>query len=397
MSAVPAEISNITARRKLLGDDIKKINNLKNTLEGLRNNRTELLGSMPEYLTHVLSDLNAEKQKLIEEEKKARSKHEDLSREIPEKRNKIQNEIDSLTHLQEKVNSLKLKIQSLDAQLTASTNQKRTLEEIIRKDVVLPVDTEIDIQKVKDAIQNIGQVIRNLEQELGEKSIGLNIYNTRLREIKEELKYHQLSKLKLDLTTFKSSKDWCEVEGRIAKFTNLLGSIKNIEDAVAKNYQKMLDESLSDVEQSAQKVYGILTSQISYPDIKILVKSSEEIEMVVGIRGRDLWRKPSEVLNEQARNAIELVPYFAFSELGMLHHDLDFLLIDDPSRSFDIEHLESLMHMFKSVSKNAQIIVATQEKEKFEKPVKELFPTAKILKIGRFDPHTGPEVMGGPI
>jgi wobble nucleotide-excising tRNase len=196
---------------------------------------------------------------------------------------------------------------------------------------------------------------------------------------------------------FKLSEGWHKVEEQIAKFGDLLRSIKNIEDALGNTYLKMFNEYLTPVEQNIQEAYGILTGQISYPDIRVLVKSPEEIEMEVGISGRDLWRKPSEVLNEQAKNAIELVPYFAFSELGMLHHDLDFLLIDDPSRSFDIEHLESLMNMLKSVSKNAQIIVSTQEKEKFEKPVKELFPTAKILEIGRFDPHTGPKIMGGYI
>src|SRR4030067_1218648 len=100
-----------------------------------------------------------------------------------------------------------------------------------------------------------------------------------------------------------------------------------------------------------------------------------------------------EVLNEQARNAVVLVPYFAFSELGMLQHDLDFLLIDDPSRSFDIEHLDSLMRLLKSVSDHAQVILATHERRKFEGPVKELYgPNANILEVVGFKPESGPQI-----
>lgn len=98
------------------------------------------------------------------------------------------------------------------------------------------------------------------------------------------------------------------------------------------------------------------------------------------------------MLNEQAKNAIKLVPYFAFSKLGMLRHDFDFLLIDDPSRSFDIERLEALMHLLKSISATVQIIIATHEKEKFEMFVKEKFQNANLLEVGRFDPYTGPKI-----
>lgn len=187
------------------------------------------------------------------------------------------------------------------------------------------------------------------------------------------------------------------MEQLIYEFLELLNSLDEISDALSNSYKKEFNEHLTAINQKVHEVYRILTAQLSYPDAKVSQISSDsesiDIVMEVGVSREEIWRKPTEVLNEQARNAVGLVPYFAFSELGMLQHDLDFLLIDDPSRSFDFKHLESLMKLFKSVSEHAQIILATHEKEKFEEPLRDLFgANANILEVVDFEPKSGPKV-----
>lgn len=112
----------------------------------------------------------------------------------------------------------------------------------------------------------------------------------------------------------------------------------------------------------------------------------------MGTASRDSWRRPEEVLNEQARNAVRLLPYFVFSELGMLQHDFDFLLVDDPSQSFDSSHLDALMKLLESISSEVQIIVATHEKTRFENSAGKL-PRTSVIEVVDFDPSHGPELV----
>jgi DNA repair exonuclease SbcCD ATPase subunit len=276
-------------------------------------------------------------------------------------------------------------------------DEKRKIEEWVRKALSLSVDTEIDLEKLEDAIHNIGSEILNLEREFHDKTSGLNTYKSRLKDLRREVEYHRLLKRSADLSEFKDSEDWKQVEELIEEFLTLLVSAQEITHALVDAYAQAFNEYLTAINQKVCEVYKTLTAQRSYPDAKVSQISSDsgsiEIIMEVGVSERDIWRRPMEVLNEQARNAVVLVPYFAFSELGMLQHDLDFLLIDDPSRSFDVEHLDSLMRLLKSVSDHAQVILATHEREKFEEPVKELYGlNANILEVVGFKPESGPQI-----
>lgn len=396
INATPQENQSITQEISSLNKSIQEINEIRGKLYTLQNEREEISRSVSDPAQKMI-ELEAEKQKIIQEEKTARNKKELLSKEVPEKRNKILLEINSIEQTKEKITSLRTQIQNYEMQLTSFDDGKRKIEEYARRTLNLPIDTEIDLKKLEDAIRNIGSEILNLERELNVKTSGLSTYNSRLKELRREVEYHHLLKLSADLSEFKSGEDWQEVDQLFKEFLELLDSIKEIYDALGSAYTKIFNDRLNAINKKVCKAYKTLTAQVSYPDAKVSQTFSDsgsiEIVIEVGVSKEDIWRKPSEVLNEQAKNAVVLVPYFAFSELGMLQHDLDFLLIDDPSRSFDVKHLESLMKLLKSVSDHAQVILATHEIEKFEKPVRNLFEAnANILEVVGFDPKSGPQI-----
>jgi DNA repair exonuclease SbcCD ATPase subunit len=294
----------------------------------------------------------------------------------------------------EKVTYLRANIQNYKIQLKSSIDVKEKIEDDFRSKLNLSIDTRIKLKDFEDAINNIGSEILDLERELNDKTSGMSIYKSRTREIKIEAEYHRLLKLKANLSELKISEEWQEIEQLISEYLVLLDSIMEISKALGNAYTKAFNEHLTAINQKVCEIYKILTAQLSYPDarVKQISSDSESIEIVmeVGVSERDIWRKPTEVLNEQARNAVVLVPYFAFSELGMLQHDLDFLLIDDPSRSFDYKHLESLMKLLVTVSDHAQVVLATHEKEKFEKPVRDLFQ--KYLKLRDLSQNLDPRL-----
>jgi exonuclease SbcC len=396
-SAIPQEISDITNEIKLLNDRIQTINEISSKLTALERKKEELTRSMPEKPDDKLKELENKKQALIQQQEIDRNKMEQLKKEVPEKRNQIQVEINSIRKSLEKITSLRKQIQDCERELKSLEDEKRKIEEDVKKALRLSMDTEIDLKKLEDAICDIGSKILDLERELHDKTSGLNTYKSRLNNLKKEVEYHRLLKRSADLLKLKDSEDWKQIEELIKEFLTLCDSVQEICDALGKAYEEEFNKHVKDIDQKVNEVYKTLTAQRSYPDARVLQKPSDsgsiEIIMEVGVSERDIWRRPIEVLNEQAKNAVVLVPYFAFSELGMLQHDLDFLLIDDPSRSFDIEHLDSLMRLLKSVSDHAQVILATHEREKFEEQVKELFgPNANILEVVGFNPESGPQI-----
>ena len=91
---------------------------------------------------------------------------------------------------------------------------------------------------------------------------------------------------------------------------------------------------------------------------------------------------------------MRLVPYFVFSKFQPEIMELDLLLIDDPSESFDTSHVSDLVGELALAAQHAQLFVATHEKEKFEPLLSTHFnsePTAQIDVIG-FATTEGPKL-----
>ncbi len=394
---IPEQISHTKKEKASLTEQLMKIQGTRSNFLILKNEKEDIVRSIPENPNQKMRELERERGDLIQQKEIAYSKKEEMSKEVPERREEIQKEIFSIKQTLETVTNLKTQIQNYETELRDSDDKKRKVEKDVRDILGFSADTEIDLKKLENAIINIGSEIQNLERELNEKTSGLNTYKSRLKELKREVDYHHLLKLSANLSGFKTSEEWREVEEQIKEYLAMLDSFQEIYEALGDAYTKAFNEHLTAINQTVCEVYKTLTNQVSYPDARVSQISSDsgsiEIVIEVGVSKKDIWRKPTEVLNEQAKNAVVLVPYFAFSELGMLQHDLDFLLIDDPSRSFDVTHLELLMKLLKSASDHAQLILVTHEKEKFEGSVRTLFGiTANTLEVIGFEPESGPKI-----
>ena len=141
-------------------------------------------------------------------------------------------------------------------------------------------------------------------------------------------------------------------------------------------------------------VYARLTRQVSYDQIRIWhnpgVSGRRELR-VASSRLPDQQFLPN-VLNGQAAKALQLVPYFVFSRFQPEVMELDLLLIDDPSESFDASHVESLIVELAEAAHHAQLFMATHEREKFEPHLNKCFATEpfKAVSVDDFDPVKGP-------
>ena len=144
------------------------------------------------------------------------------------------------------------------------------------------------------------------------------------------------------------------------------------------------------------EVYQRLTRQSSYDHVRIFAPPDQRRRRELRVASSHLPGQtfsPS-VLNGQAAKALRLVPYFVFSRFQPEIMELDLLLIDDPSESFDTSHVSELVGELARVAQHAQVFVATHEREKFEPHFATHFraePPVEVWVEG-FTPLGGPKL-----
>jgi predicted ATPase len=128
------------------------------------------------------------------------------------------------------------------------------------------------------------------------------------------------------------------------------------------------------------------------PDDEKLEPGKLELRVTSSRRPNETY--PTNVLNGQAAKALQLVPYFVFSDFWKDIMELDLLLIDDPSESFDTSHIEHLMNMLKGVASHTQLVLATHQEEEFRLVTENLFVSQErcIVRVTDFDPEKGPSL-----
>jgi hypothetical protein len=179
----------------------------------------------------------------------------------------------------------------------------------------------------------------------------------------------------------------------------LCTSVSKIREALNGGFGRELDKALPNVEKEMADVYLRLTDQKSFTLVHvnrgILTPRGPELTLVVGSeQNPGHWYDPEQVLNGQSKSAVRLLPYFVFSSQEDFHRPLDFLLVDDPSESFDTGHIGLLLDLLYESTAHAQLMVATHEESEFLPLIKQRYETDKvnILKVESFDAKTGPTI-----
>src|SRR5262245_51737112 len=93
-------------------------------------------------------------------------------------------------------------------------------------------------------------------------------------------------------------------------------------------------------------------------------------------------------------DTVHLLPYLVFSKFQSEVLELDLLLIDDPSESFDTSHVSMLVEELWAATEHAQIVVASHEEEKFQSELCRRFPPASYINVhvSNFSSLKGPTI-----
>ena len=258
---------------------------------------------------------------------------------------------------------------------------------------------QVTVLLVDSKLVELRKSLDDLRNKVLTESVKLSAFNDQLLKYQRTAEYHKLIRYLSKLDGFLQSEDYRKALAKIAEFDQHMHSIKKIHRSLENAYFKAFSSYLPVLSKEMTQVYRQLTRQKSFDTIRIvpepgnvLNKSRGKMVLQVGSPLRDIWVTPDDanVLNGQALSALNLVPYFAFAKMGMSKHEIDFLLIDDPSQSFDTSHVEYLLDLLKNVSNSAQVIIATHERDRIQSKLSSFFSDYNIINVDSFDVDSGP-------
>ena len=298
------------------------------------------------------------------------------------------------TNVQASLIAIELAKTAVAAAKTAHESMESRVE-AARKQLEKLLNDPTDLSSSDRTIELLSERIEQLELEL--RDAGALVTNRRntLNSIRAETRF-QAYRSREERLQHNLESGLEPAREALRKFTEVLEASRSIREALQKAFNNTLDRTKPQVDRLMTEVYGRLTQQASFPDV-VVESGPAEMPRSVCIRvtssrtpGKSF--EPSEVLNGQAFSALNLVPYFVFSQFQAEALELDCLLIDDPSQSFDTSRVELLIQELAAAATHAQLIVASHEEDRFAPFIDRYFPSGsyRVLRVTSFAPDLGP-------
>ena len=214
-----------------------------------------------------------------------------------------------------------------------------------------------------------------------------------LDRLREESRFHQIQRRLRTLLTDKK-----ELERVIESYHNLVSfgeSVRRIEAIVRVRFNERLARDIPRVSEVLSNAFSALTRHPWYDRLVISETSLPKLQLRVASSQDAASREdPTGVLNGQAESALNLAPYFAFSEADDTPTEVYLVMLDDPTRALDTEHTRILVERLRELGRGVQLIVASQESERFLRMIPDVFANDSyvIVEPTSWSPGSGSEL-----
>lgn len=159
-------------------------------------------------------------------------------------------------------------------------------------------------------------------------------------------------------------------------------SVRDIYDAVESTLTEALREKTPSVAEELTSVFSALTRHPHYDCLVFDEKKLPKLELYVASSNDSSRQKyPTDVLNGQAQSALALVPYFALSRAAATPTEVYLVLLDDPTRAFDRDHIQILIEQLADLGERVQVVVATHETDAFRDLLPETFKRESYVVV----------------
>ena len=304
--------------------------------------------------------------------------------------NELSSKVDALETRFQKSQNLQNSLssqESLLGTLKQSCNIRRNLIDDDDKGKLSKTD---DIDKLIDSYSEREAVIK---VRLDGQETWFMSKRAQLDKLDEESRFHHILR---ELTTLQARKT--ELGRGIDSYKNLVSfgeSVRSIREVVQTCLNDQLAKDIPRVSDTLSKAFSALTHHPWYDRLIISESDLPKLELRVASSHDPISREdPTGVLNGQAESAVTLVPYFAFSQADDTPTEVYLVMLDDPTRASDTEHIRILVECLRELGRNVQLIVASQETERLETMIPGVFDDGSyiIIEPTGWSPDSGPNL-----
>ncbi len=231
----------------------------------------------------------------------------------------------------------------------------------------------------------------NLQSKLRETGELKQAWKRELENLQDEVRFHKVQQQLISL--HQRMRDLEAVRDSLKTLVLFGDSVRQLRDNLERALNETLKVALPSINEKLSEAFIGLTEHPVYSRVLIAEGRLPKLELRVATDNNRLagW-EPSAVLNGQALNALELVPYFAFSELTDVPLEVYLLLLDDPTQSFDGHHIDILVGKLAELGRRVQLIVASHEIGYFQNLLSKHFDRDEyiVARVTGFLPRNGP-------
>ena len=285
------------------------------------------------------------------------------------------------------------RIEAMDADIA---QHKSDLAELLEQAAqTFNLSSPSSIESLRKYVEEVRKDHQNLRNASDSQSGALKTWESRIENATREARFHQLRALKERLQRLYDVR-YEALHNSLKDLADLRDIADETRSLLKSQLQDRLSSDLPPVAQEMTDVYLRLTGSPTFDSIGIRQGENTDGSMSLDLRvsssrGPGTWGVEQGLLNGQALNAIQLVPYFVFSRY-QVDPLLDLLLLDDPTQAFDTNNINLLLTELADAASHATLFLATHEEDRFLPVLKNFFGPSdvrayKAVGINEEGPH----------
>ena len=231
--------------------------------------------------------------------------------------------------------------------------------------------TAIRSGRLPDYVSSVQKRKQSLEGQIGSFEEWLTGVQGRLEKLREEARFQQYQRELIALKAVEAELGLAEqVFDQFVQFGESVGDVR---DSVKSTLIEQLREKVPGVTEDLTVAFRALTEHRDFDRLVVDEEQLPKLELLVASSSDPSGTPyPTGVLNGQAQSALALVPYFALGQSHGAPTEVYLVLLDDPTRAFDRDHIAILIERLAELGRRVQVVVATQETGTF----RELLPAS---------------------
>jgi hypothetical protein len=291
----------------------------------------------------------------------------------------VPSDIPQLEARLQEAEELSNEIQLLDNRLVGLQHDAMEVRDTT-DDEEVGISGEISTADLRTIINLCSDHETSIKAQIDSQEIWFSGKRSLLSRMNEENRYHQIQK---DLEGLRSSKNrFGRIEEAYQNLVSFGESVRAIWQALSTSFNERLEEDLPSVSENLSQVFAGLTNHPWYDRLIIPSETLPRLELKVSSsQDPSGGGHPPGVLNGQAESALALVPYFAFSGADDNPTEVYLVMLDDPTRASDEEHIRNLIARLADLGHNVQLMVASHETRQFRGLLPENFELASYVVI----------------